>query len=70
LAAVATIIPSQPLPLHLLSGGRLNPAQNPSPSEMRTLFEDAGFTIREQHRVRRPVWTRIISDLITVGAKP
>lgn len=70
LAAVATIIPSQPLPLHRLSGGRLNPAQNPSPSEMRTLFEDAGFTIREQHRVRRPVWTRIISDLFTVGAKP
>ena len=70
LAAVATISPSQPLPLHRLSGNRLNPAHNPSPSKIRALFEDAGFTIREQRRVRRPVWTRIISDLITVGAKP
>ena len=69
LAAVTTISPSQPLLMHRLSGNRLNPAHNPSPSEMRTLFENAGFTIREQHRVRRPVWTRIISDLITIGAK-
>jgi SAM-dependent methyltransferase len=70
LAAVATIGPLQPLPLLRLADSRVNPAHIPSPSEMRALFEDAGFTIREQHRVRRPVWTRIISDLITVGAKP
>jgi hypothetical protein len=36
---------------------------------MRRLFEDAGFTIAEQHRVRRPLLTRAISDLITVGIK-
>jgi ubiquinone/menaquinone biosynthesis C-methylase UbiE len=70
LVAVATISPSQPIPLNLLSGGRLNPVHNPRPSEMRALFEDAGFTIREQHRVRRPAWTRMVSDLITVGVKP
>ena len=68
-AAVATISPSQTLPLHRLSGGRMNPAHNPSPSEMQTLFKDAGFTLRDQHRVRRPVWTKLVSDLITLGAK-
>jgi len=36
---------------------------------MRRLFEGAGFTIVEQHRVRRPLWTRPISDLFTVGVK-
>ncbi|EUA43459.1 ubiE/COQ5 family methyltransferase domain protein [Mycobacterium xenopi 3993] len=36
---------------------------------MRALFEDAGFTITEQHRVHRPVWTKIVSDLLTVGIK-
>ena len=39
------------------------------PAEMRKLFEGAGFSISEQHRVRRPLWTRAISDLITVGIK-
>jgi hypothetical protein len=36
---------------------------------MRSMFEEAGFTISDQHRIRRPVWTRIVSDLITVGTK-
>ncbi|MFV0495536.1 class I SAM-dependent methyltransferase [Mycobacterium sp.] len=45
------------------------PQRNPPPAEMRALFEDAGFVVGDQHRVRRPVWTRIISDLITVGEK-
>jgi ubiquinone/menaquinone biosynthesis C-methylase UbiE len=70
LAAVATLSPRQPLPLHRLSANRLNPAHNPTPAEMRTLFEDAGFHVSEQHRVRRPIWTRVLSDLITVGIKP
>jgi len=33
------------------------------------LFEGAGFTITDQHRVQRPVWTQLLSDLITVGTK-
>ena len=70
LAVVTAISPSQPFPLHRLSDNLLNPAHNASPSEMRALFENAGLTVREQHRVRRPVWTRLVSDLITVGAKP
>ena len=69
LAAVATISPSRPLPLPRLSGNRFNPAHNPSRSEMRALFEDAGFTVSEQHRVRRPTCTRFVTDLITVGTK-
>jgi ubiquinone/menaquinone biosynthesis C-methylase UbiE len=70
LVAVATLSPRQPLPLHRLSANRLNPAHNPSPGEMRALFEGAGFRVSDQHRVRRPAWTRMLSDLITVGIKP
>ena len=70
LVAVATLSPRQPLPLHRLSANRLNPAHNPSPDEMRALFEGAGFRVSDQHRVRRPAWTRVLSDLITVGIKP
>ncbi|WP_210086653.1 methyltransferase domain-containing protein [Mycobacterium sp. OAE908] len=70
LAAVATLSPRQVLPLHRLSANRLNPSHNPSPAEMRRLFEDAGFAISDQHRVRRPAWTQVLSDLITIGVKP
>jgi len=70
LAAVATISPAAPLPLQWLSDSRFNPSHNPSPAQMRELFEGAGFTILEQHRVHRPVWTKLIPDLITVGTKP
>jgi ubiquinone/menaquinone biosynthesis C-methylase UbiE len=70
LVAVATLSPRQLLPLHRLSANRLNPAHNPSPEEMRALFEGAGFRVSDQHRVRRPAWTRVLSDLITIGIKP
>jgi ubiquinone/menaquinone biosynthesis C-methylase UbiE len=44
---------------------------SPSPEKkMRALFEGAGFTVVDQHRIRRPVWTRLLSDLITIGVKP
>ncbi|MGB0877696.1 MAG: class I SAM-dependent methyltransferase [Mycobacterium sp.] len=69
LAAVATFSPYQPLPLHWLSASRFNPVHSPSPAAMRTLFTDAGFALHDQRRVRRPVWTRLLSDLITVGIK-
>jgi ubiquinone/menaquinone biosynthesis C-methylase UbiE len=70
LAAVATISPRQVLPLQLLSASLTNPAHNPSPADMRKLFGDAGFELDDQHRVRRPIWTQVVSDLITVGVKP
>jgi ubiquinone/menaquinone biosynthesis C-methylase UbiE len=70
LVAVATLSPRQPLPLHRLSANRLNPVHSPSPDEMRALFKDAGFRVSDQHRVRRRGWTRVLSDLITVGIKP
>jgi ubiquinone/menaquinone biosynthesis C-methylase UbiE len=69
LAAVATIGAPQPEALQRLFANPLNPSHNPSPSEMRELFEDAGFRVTEQHRVRRPLWTQVLSDLITVGVK-
>lgn len=70
IAAVTTMSPRQAFPpLHALSAGLGAPAHAPTPDAMRQLFEEAGFQVEEQHRVRRPVWTPV-SDLITVGLKP
>jgi ubiquinone/menaquinone biosynthesis C-methylase UbiE len=65
LVAVTTMSARRPL----LPGSRWTPSHNPTPAEMRRLFDGAGFTIVEQHRVRRPLWTRPISDLFTAGTK-
>ncbi|MEO8814343.1 MAG: methyltransferase domain-containing protein [Mycobacterium sp.] len=70
LAAVTALSPRHPLPLSRRFGARWSPAHQTTPSELRTLFTDAGFTVSDQHRVRRPAWTTIVSDLITVGIKP
>ena len=67
IVAVATIGAWQPLPLPGLSRIRWNPVHNPSPAEMRKLFTDAGFEVTEQHRVRRPMWTILVPDMITIG---
>jgi hypothetical protein len=69
-AAVATLSPTHRLPLQERLAGVVNfAAHHPSPDEMQTLFTDAGFTVRTQHRVNRPAWTRLVTDLITVGSK-
>jgi len=68
LVAVSALSARQPL-LQASAANRWKPQHNATPSEMRTLFEDAGFVISEQHRIPRPAWARIISDLITVGTK-
>lgn len=70
LAAVATISPPQLPLLGRLTSSPSSAAHNASPQEMRTLFTDAGFTITDQHRVDRPLWTRGVWDLITIGEKP
>jgi ubiquinone/menaquinone biosynthesis C-methylase UbiE len=70
LVAVATISPRQLLPVQLFSGNLWAPAHHPSPARMRTLFEDAGFTVSDQHRIHRPVWTQLVLDLVTIGIKP
>ncbi|HNM85066.1 MAG TPA: methyltransferase domain-containing protein [Mycobacterium sp.] len=67
LAVVATISP--PELLSKFSVERLGPAHSPSPRAMRALFEGAGFTVGEQHRVDRPMWPQFASDLITIGVK-
>jgi ubiquinone/menaquinone biosynthesis C-methylase UbiE len=69
LAAVATISPPLPATLRRLSVNSANPAHNPSPAEMRALFSGAGFTVTDQHRVARPLWTRGVWDLLTTGVK-
>jgi len=68
LAAVSTLSARRSI-FQGLSTSKWAPAHNPSSAEMRRLFEGAGFTVETQHRVRRPLWTRAISDLITVGVK-
>lgn len=67
LVAVTTITPNYPQPFDRITLHRRNPAHNPSPAQMRALFEDAGFTVADQHRVRRPNWTQMVSDMITIG---
>jgi ubiquinone/menaquinone biosynthesis C-methylase UbiE len=70
LVAVATITPPPPLLLRRLSSNPSNPSHSPSPQEMRTLFADAGFALSDQHRVHRPLWTKPVWDLITIGTTP
>ncbi|MCW2557091.1 MAG: hypothetical protein JWP55_1055 [Mycobacterium sp.] len=69
LVAVATISPAPPQALQWLSDSRFTPAHSPSPTQMRKLFEAAGFTILDQHRVDRPIWTKLVPDLVTFGGK-
>lgn len=66
-AAVATLSPRRGVPSDLLSAVRLPVYDAPDPAAMRRRFTDAGFTVADQHRVRRPLWTQVLSDLITVG---
>ncbi len=68
LVAVATLSARQPL-VQAPAANRWKPQHNPSQAEVRALFEKRGFAVRDQHRARRPAWTRIVSDLITVGTK-
>jgi ubiquinone/menaquinone biosynthesis C-methylase UbiE len=68
LAAVAALSARQSL-LQAPGANMWKPQHNPSLPEMRRLFEDAGFTVSDQHRIPRPLWTRIVSDSITVGIK-
>ena len=67
LVAVATISPPPAKLLHRLAPENSSVAHSPSPAEMRRLFTDAGFTITSQRRVDRPLWTRAVWDLITIG---
>lgn len=68
LVAVATITP--PLPAALERFAPENSVMHsPRPAEMRTLFTEAGFDITDQRPVQRPIWTRVVWDLLTVGAK-
>jgi len=69
LVAIATISPPLPGVLSRLSDRLGNPAHNPSAAQMRGLLADAGFRLSAQHRVDRPLWSRGVWDLITVGIK-
>lgn len=68
LVAISALTARQPL-LQGSAANRWKPAHHASAAEMRDLFEQAGLDLGEQHRVRRPAWTRMVPDLITVGTK-
>ncbi len=68
LVTIAALSARQPL-LQGPVARNWKPAHHASPAEMQKLFERAGLAVREQHRIRRPILTRFISDLVTVGAK-
>ncbi|OBF12518.1 methyltransferase domain-containing protein [Mycobacterium sp. ACS4331] len=69
IAAVGTVAPHPPPLLSRFLDPSRSPAHSPAPDEMRALFTDAGFEVADQHRIRRPLWTRMVSDRITVGVK-
>lgn len=69
LAMVVALSARSPL-LQSPSGSKWKPQHNASAPEMRALFERAGFSVSDQHRVPRPAWTKLISDLVTAGTKP
>ncbi|MGL6236388.1 MAG: class I SAM-dependent methyltransferase [Segniliparus sp.] len=72
IAAVTTISPRQPVTplLNRLVPQQWSATQFLPPDQIRALFEDAGFTIAEQRRVRRPAWSKAFAaDLFTVGVK-
>jgi ubiquinone/menaquinone biosynthesis C-methylase UbiE len=68
LAAVSALSTRQVL-LQSPAANRWKPQHNASPAEVRAIFESAGFTVTDQHRIPRPVWIRFVSDVITVGIK-
>lgn len=68
LVAVSALSTRQPR-LQSAANSRWKPQHNASAPEMRTLFENAGFSISDQHRIPRPVWTALVPDLLTVGIK-
>lgn len=69
LVAIGTISPPDIPMLRLLRPGPDAPAHTPTRSEMRTLFIEAGFDVTDQHPAHRPLWTRGVFDLITVGTR-
>jgi ubiquinone/menaquinone biosynthesis C-methylase UbiE len=68
LVAVVALSTRRPM-LQASGANQWKPQHNPSPGEMRSLFEGARFAISDQHRIRRPIWTWLVSDLITVGTR-
>lgn len=69
LLAIGTMSPPDLTVLRLLRPGPDGPAHNPTRAEMRTLFAEAGFEVTDQHPAHRPLWTRGVFDLITVGIR-
>lgn len=68
LAAVSALSTRQTL-LHVSSANKWKPQHNASPAEVRSIFEGAGFTVTDQHRIPRPSWLRFVSDVVTIGVK-
>lgn len=68
LVAVSTLSTRRAL-LQAPGASSWKPQHNASPQELRELFEGAGLTVSDQHRIPRPIWLRIVYDVLTVGVK-
>ncbi|TLF94962.1 class I SAM-dependent methyltransferase [Nocardia cyriacigeorgica] len=56
-------------PMQWLTGTRLSPAATPSPQQMVDLITFAGFELSEQRSVRRPWYSRMVPDVLTVAIR-
>jgi len=64
-----TAIASRGSRFQMPAGNLWKPQHNATATEFRALFEDAGFTVTDQHRIPRPPWMGALFDLITVGIR-
>lgn len=56
-------------PIQALSGSRIIPAHAPSLEEIREVVAGAGFRGIEQRSIRRPWYSRVVPDVLTVGQR-
>ncbi len=64
-----TAIASRGARVQAPAGNLWKPQHNATAAEFRALFEGAGFAIKAQHRIPRPLWMSVLFDLITVGTR-
>lgn len=69
IVAIATIIPPLPRAFDWLVPEDAGVLRSPRPDEILRLFTEAGFKVTDQHRVNRPLRTRLVGDLVTLGTK-
>ncbi|NNH70952.1 methyltransferase domain-containing protein [Nocardia uniformis] len=69
--AISAISTSSPWarPIQRISGNSLAPAHAPSPREIGQLVESLGFDLLEQRPIRRPWYSRMVPDVLTIAQR-